>query len=52
MSGNLLYETKQGLQAVVFKSGATFASDTTAKWQGFAKKETLPQIVVYGGGSA
>ena len=52
---DLLYETPQGLQAVEIKSGATFASDwpdAIAKWQGFAKDEALPPMIVFGGEGA
>ncbi len=52
---DLLYETAQGLQAIEIKSGATFASDwpdAIAKWQGFAKDEALPPMIVFGGEGA
>lgn len=52
---DLLYETGHGLQAVEIKAGATFASDwptAAAKWQGFAKDEALPPMIVYGGEGA
>ena len=52
---DLLYETPHGLQAVEIKSGATFASDwpdAIAKWQGFAKDEALPPVIVFGGEGA
>lgn len=52
---DLLYETAQGLQAVEMKSGTTFASDwpdAIAKWQGFAKDETLMPMIVFGGEGA
>lgn len=52
---DLLYETAQGLQAVEIKSGATFGSDwpqAIAKWQGFAKDEALPPLIVFGGDGA
>lgn len=49
---NVLYETKQGLQAVEIKSGSTFASDwpdAIHKWKKFAADEALPPVIVYGG---
>ena len=52
---DLLYETGQGLQAIEIKAGATFASDwptTAAKWQGFAKDEAQPPMIVFGGEGA
>lgn len=52
---DLLQETPQGLQAIEIKSGATFASDwpgALAKWQGFAKDEALPPMIVFGGEGA
>ena len=52
---DLLYETAQGLQAVEIKSGATFGSDwphAISKWQGFAKDEALPPMIVFGGQGA
>jgi hypothetical protein len=42
-------------QPVEIKSGATFASDwpdAIAKWQGFAKDEALPPVIVLGGEGA